>query len=280
MSCCDICDELAQIKAEQAWEREALTLLLLHAGLQVPGGGTPPSGFQVDAVRMETTDWISSATNWADSPTGSAVVWVKITPSLGSVMALFGPDGYSYNIALNGFDSSIDTYVFDSTESNYVYGMSGSSAYTEDVWVPILMDWKTNETAGNKLLQIYVGDTDSGITPADDGTGSFSAIWSGQTFLIGKSGFGNEFDGDMAEFWFSTTRLDFSVEANRRKFVSATGKPVDVGVDGSTPTGSAPEIYLSVRPGDAAADFVTNRGTGNNFTQNGTLTLASTSPSD
>lgn len=279
MSCCDICDELAQIKAEQAWEREALTLLLLHAGLQVPGT-TPPSGFQVDAVRMETTDWISSATNWADSPTGSMFCWVKLTPALSTIMAIMGPDGYSYNVAMNTNTLSVDTYIFDSTESNYVYGETSSSLYAESVWVAVFADWKTDEATGNKLLQVFIGDTDGGITPQDDGTGSFSAIWSGQTLLVGKSGFGNEFDGDMAEFWLSMTRLDFSVEANRRKFYSATGKPVDVGSDGSTPTGSAPEVYLSVRPGDAAADFVTNRGSGNNFTQNGTLTIASTSPSD
>ena len=43
MSSCDICDELAAIKAEQAWDREALTLLLQNAVLQVPGSA--PAGF-------------------------------------------------------------------------------------------------------------------------------------------------------------------------------------------------------------------------------------------
>eukprot|EP00951_Prasinocladus_malaysianus_P002741 scaffold19422_cov43-Prasinocladus_malaysianus.AAC.1 len=49
----------------------------------------------------------------------------------------------------------------------------------------------------------------------------------------------------MAEFYATREFLDMSVEANRRKFVSASGAPVLLGVDGSLPTGNAPDIYLS-----------------------------------
>ena len=277
MSSCDICDELAAIKAEQAWDREALTLLLQNAGLQVPGSA--PAGFQVDAVEMAIGDWISSTVNWSDSAQGSLVVWLKAASGVDNVMGIFRISGTADVLSINTFSDVVSAYVFDSTQSNYVYGDSGD-VFNEDLWFPILMDWKTDETAGNKILQVYIGDTSWGVTAQDDGTGSFSVTWSGQTVEIGHAAGNLDFVGGMSEFWFDTARLDFSVEANRRKFVSATGKPVDVGTDGSTPTGSAPEIYLSVRPGDAAADFVTNRGTGNNFTQNGTLTLSGTSPSD
>lgn len=86
--------------------------------------------------------------------------------------------------------------------------------------------------------------------------------------------------GDMAELYFDDSFIDISVEANRRKFIDAAGKPVNLGDDGSNPTGSQPLIYMSVRPGDAADDFVTNRGSGGTYTLTGSLALSSTNPSD
>jgi len=70
--------------------------------------------------------------------------------------------------------------------------------------------------------------------------------------------------------------VDLSIEANRRKFIDAIGKPVDLGVDGSTPTGTAPLIFLS----GTTIDWHTNKGSGGGFTEVGALTTATTSPSD
>ena len=71
------------------------------------------------------------------------------------------------------------------------------------------------------------------------------------------------------------TFMDLSVEANRRKFITAGLKPADLGADGSTPTGSPPIVYLR----GGAADFPTNRGSGGGFTvTSGTVSDCSTSP--
>jgi len=56
----------------------------------------------------------------------------------------------------------------------------------------------------------------------------------------------------------------------------ATGKPVDLGPNGSTPTGSAPSLFFSGN----ATSFATNQGTGGAFTLTSALTNATTSPSD
>jgi hypothetical protein len=72
------------------------------------------------------------------------------------------------------------------------------------------------------------------------------------------------------------THLDLSVEANRRKFISAAGKPVSLGANGSTPTGSQPIIYLA----NPTATWQDNLGAGGNFTENGALADAATNPSD
>lgn len=89
------------------------------------------------------------------------------------------------------------------------------------------------------------------------------------------------FDAQLAEFYFAPGQyIDFSVQANRRLFRSATGKPVSLGADGSVPTGVAPKAYLHLDDGETANNFRLNRGTGGDFTLIGTLDTGSWSPSD
>lgn len=65
--------------------------------------------------------------------------------------------------------------------------------------------------------------------------------------------------------------LDFDIVANRRKFIDATLKAVDLGSDGSTPTGTAPIAFFS----GATATWHTNDGSGGGYTENGALTTCS-----
>lgn len=75
-------------------------------------------------------------------------------------------------------------------------------------------------------------------------------------------------NGYLAELWFSDTFIDFSQESNRLKFRDAFGNPVNLGTDGSVPTGTAPLMYMRFDP----LSFATNSGVGGNFTINGTIT--------
>ena len=79
----------------------------------------------------------------------------------------------------------------------------------------------------------------------------------------------------LSEIWFDTTFFDLSMSANRLKFIDVNGYPVNLGSDGSTPTGSQPILYLK----NPAASVGTNSGSGGNLTANGTFVAASTSPS-
>jgi hypothetical protein len=91
-------------------------------------------------------------------------------------------------------------------------------------------------------------------------------------FAIG----GVNLDCDVAELYIAFDQwLDLTDPTNVAKFIAA-GKPVSLGADGSTPTGTAPTIFMS----GGAAGFAANRGTGGAFTlSSGSLTDAS-SPSD
>jgi hypothetical protein len=86
----------------------------------------------------------------------------------------------------------------------------------------------------------------------------------------------NKLNAHVADFYLNTDEtLDISVEANRRKFIDAVGKPVDLGATGATPTGSQPAVFMT----GAAASFG-NVGYAGAFTLTGTLADAPSSPSD
>jgi hypothetical protein len=126
--------------------------------------------------------------------------------------------------------------------------------------------------------QMYYGDTDvtsSQATSTSTEDHTANSTWGAAGNASAK------WNGDMAELYLDfDNRTDFSVEANRRKFFGADGKPVDLGDDGSTPSGASPCVYLSVRDGDAAAALISNRGTGGDYIEYGTLTLSATNPGD
>jgi len=69
-------------------------------------------------------------------------------------------------------------------------------------------------------------------------------------------------DVDFSAIWMGTQFVDLSVGANLAKFISG-GLPVDLGTDGSTPTGVSPEIYLPT------GDTRVNNGSGGNGTMTG-----------
>lgn len=60
---------------------------------------------------------------------------------------------------------------------------------------------------------------------------------------------------DIAEVWYNPGMfMDFSDESNRAKFHSAELTPVNLGNDGSFPTGSAPFVYLHQGENDLNAE--------------------------
>jgi hypothetical protein len=73
-------------------------------------------------------------------------------------------------------------------------------------------------------------------------------------------------DGDLADVWVDDVYIDLSQAANRAKFFLGGG-PVNLGTDGSTPTGSAPLIFLS----GPTSNWHVNLGTGGGFTELGSL---------
>lgn len=151
----------------------------------------------------------------------------------------------------------------------------GSGYLASAAWIHVLCAWKT---AASRVFQIYINDVSDNVQQTgypDDGALFTLSSLTDVSIAAAVGGGSNFFNGAMSEFYFAPNQyLDISVQANRRKFISSGLKPVSLGSDGSTPTGTAPAIYLP----NPAATVNVNAGLGGNLTIHGSPTVASTTP--
>jgi hypothetical protein len=181
-------------------------------------------------------------------------------------------------------DQSIEFEGTAKTDGLLVIDADGGTVLDVDVavvndtsWHHLLFSFDMASTATRK---IYLDDID--VT----GSATFVAYVDSVIDFDGAPNYGlgasvpsatSKYTGDIADFWYDAgTFLDLSIESNRRKFISANGMPMYLGPDGSIPTGSAPDIFLS---GDVIY-WQSNKGTGGDFAENGELTYATSQPGD
>lgn len=156
--------------------------------------------------------------------------------------------------------------------NSYPFGTVSSA------WHHLLMSW---DLADASKKHVYINDVSdlNSVTHTNDTLEYNSTNWA--VALGDVTTFFFKAKIDIAELYVAFGQyLDFSVESNRRKFVTKTVRPVGLGSDGSLPTGTAPIGYFHLDRNEAVANFATNRGSGGNFTITGALELAPTSPSD
>lgn len=145
----------------------------------------------------------------------------------------------------------------------------------DDTWHSLIMSEITN--VDNQSCKIYIDDVD--VTAASRTISSaFITNIAGMSFYLGDDTFGSGAVMDLADFRFmlnTSLLIDGDIPvATRRLFIDENGKPVDPAT--ATGTLGTPTILFS---GDSSS-FTTNQGTGGTFTLTGTLTDATTSPSD
>lgn len=212
-------------------------------------------------------------TGAVDSKSGILSVWVRIDavtvsslqPVLTGVTSVGGATDrfYAYVDAAETFGISVKNAA--GTE---ILGIDAPSVtFAVGGWYHVLVSWDLN-TGGARSL--YINDVSSvrQITFTNDIIDYTLGDWGVGALANGSV----KFNGAIAELYFAPGQyLDFSVEANRRKFITARGLPVDLGLTGLGPTGVQPLVYLSNRNGEAVANFATNKGSGGNFTITGTL---------
>lgn len=146
-----------------------------------------------------------------------------------------------------------------------------TSAIADTNWHHVVFSFDMADQANS---HVYVDDVvDDDAAPLhDDDTIDFTQT----NHAIGAEPTGvGKLEGCLADAWIAPgVYIDLSIKANRRKFISEGRTPVNLGVSGELPTGTAPLMLFS----GPTVDWHTNKGTGGGFTENGTLTDCASAP--
>ena len=229
----------------------------------VGGGGS----YTASAVHFDGATFLENASlTITNSRYFASSFWVNPTAqTLSDNRQIVGGDtapgmGFSFN---NG---QVLAILFNTGGSDSIQ-VGSTAIISADTWFNVRTTFDTiAQTAA-----IYIGAADATMNVSPSG----SAVEYDLTgFAIGiPDTVDDDFAmiGDMADFWLnSNMNLNMAVGADGDLFYSGTGKPMN-------PSGfPAAAILLSGN----ASTFGTNQGSGGAFTTTGTLTNASTSPSD
>jgi len=236
-----------------------------------------PPIFPVKATVWDgTNDYLTKANPWgADTKVFIFSMWILKTGGDGVLQYIQGDrDGlfylkleadntFSVYGGLSGVGDSIamnstGTITVDATWHHIAASVDLATS-TEQIYLDGVSD--VNVTTSNNRAIDMNNATTCGMMNAWNGAGPVNA--------------------EVSEYYFNQSEhLDLSVLSNLRKLRNSDGKPTDLGADGSLVTGSQPEYYHSVRPGDAASMFYSNKGFLGDFALTGAITIAATSPSD
>lgn len=219
-------------------------------------------------------------TGVVDGKKGIFSCWVRLDGGDGTGRdilrsATFGTSRIAIEV---GTDNKFAVFATNSAGTQILLMRTVNTYTAGATWRHVLSSWDMG-TVGARW--IYITDAaDLAVTTFTDDTIDYAMAT--PDYGVGANVNGaTKFDGCLAELYFNTVDyLDFSVEANRRLFITAAGKPAFLGNAGELPTGTIPAVYLHLYDGEAVANFATNRGSGGDFTITGTLDTGSTSPSD
>jgi hypothetical protein len=233
------------------------------------------ASYHASAVRFDPAGndymWTGSLANTASSARGTFSAWLRFNAGDGQQQLI----AVAQVVAVGGIYRSVANLVevhLYTCAGVPLLGMQTAGTYTTaSGWIHLLAAWDLN--AGR--ADLYINDVDDRApNPALlAGPVCYDSIKWGIGGLINGT-----LDADVADVYAALgTYIDLSVEANRRLFRDATGRPVDLGASCVGPTGS-PVTGCFI--GDAASWNV-NKGTAAGFTLEGDgLTKAPTSPSD
>ncbi len=212
-----------------------------------------------------TNDYLTrggALTGLSDGDAGSTSFWFKFNGGDGSDVSIFTDNAGHIHIR-RGSDNKIRMLMHTSGASELVDIQTSSTYIADGNWHHCMASWNTT----SDTQHLYIDGVDQ-LSVNNSTTGTID--YTQTDYAVGARTSGtNKINSDLAEFYFTNEYIDLSSSANRDKFFnSTTGEPVDVGSDGSTPTGTAAVVYLS----GATSTWHTNDGSGGGFTENGALT--------
>lgn len=247
--------------------------------LRYPGAGGGEGAYTANAVNFDgTNDYLTRGADLTSTSSGKELIislWFRLNGDNDGELYCISNAGATVAVFRQGSGGgSTLAFRFDQTSGVVWNGDSTATFSTSNSeWVHVLIGLNS-AVGGNHVL--FINDVQETITSetfnSDTTIDMVETDWS----VGARTDAGSKMTGDMADVYFSQEFLDFTVESNRRLFISAAGKPVDLGSDGSTPTGNIPIVFFS----GPTVDWHTNLGSGGGYTENGALTDSADSPSD
>jgi len=240
------------------------------------------SSYIAKAVHFDGSTYLGiGSLSTSDSPVLSFSMWLKTPVQLANNTIFVSDADNNFTpifVQVGGDISSFSMQCYDPAGDGNLSASFGG--FTIGSWHHFLFSCDVGLAGeGNKLNKLYVDGVEATITDTANTGGAFSNPMNGLSFQVMGDPFNENMVSDAADIWIAPGQSllvggDIP-PATIAKFILA-GKPVNLGVNGEVPTGITPTVFFS---GDALS-FATNGGIGGAFTLTGTLTNASTSPSD
>lgn len=262
-------------------------------------GEGPPPPYVAKAVHFDGATLLKSLdfTGGVVSAKGTFYNWYKCSQTdVDNNHPLSTLSNGDAGLAASQFNSYVDTSHYGAGVYPYLFQLN-DAAFTNDIgfygnadidvatdtWQLSAFSWDIDFGVGLKHLQSLQNGVLQTVSIAFEDGAAFSVDWSIPAMFVGAFIDNTEkFFGDLSDMYLNIeTNVDLSDPTVVAKIISG-GKPVDQGASGSNLTGSRPFLFLA---GDATG-YLANKGygvigdNGGVFTVTGSLTNASSSPSD
>jgi hypothetical protein len=135
--------------------------------------------------------------------------------------------------------------LLNNGSSNYFAATSSSFSYPLDTWFWLGLSY----SVGSGRIRIYINNT---LVASFTGSNVASPISLSGFQLGASSGSPLEF----YDYWLNNGYVDFDIEANRRKFITAGNTPVNLGNNGQLVNGTSPQLYF----GGLSSNWLSNKG--------------------
>jgi hypothetical protein len=245
--------------------------VVIATNLEVPSAALSLGHGAVNTVTFDgTNDWLNGNASVTDSKVGLVSFWCQINDADATSVNIIRTGGFpvsfpQFHVFRNSSNKIQINGLFDS--STIVLTLTSTSDWTSaDGIFHVVASWDLANTLGH--LYINGSDDLAGGSILTDSTINYNRSLQFGIAAAPSDGSGKA-QIDLGDVWFSdSTYSDITVASNLAKFIRADGTPAYLGTDGSLPTGSSPDVFLT----NPTATWHTNAGAGTGLTENGAIT--------
>lgn len=211
-----------------------------------------------------TSDWLSRGadlTGMTDGDKFTLSVWVRAEANFTLIHFVRNEGGFFY--VRRNTANILEVAGFNSAATQILSLTSGATQLDDDnAWHHVLVSCDLSQAAKS---WIYLDGVD--VTTRTTHTAGTMDLARGDWGVGARPDGSDKANALFCELYFTNEYIDISDSGNRAKFRDGSSKPVELGSNGSTPTGTAAILYLK----SEVPNWESNAGTGGGMTENGTL---------